>query len=92
MYVDDKFNCEDIALNFVASMLTCEGPLLVRGRDPYVTYDPMGGISRRPGYMQTRSQCLNDFTDVWVHATDIRAGSRRFWPEIRLIVYELWSL
>jgi hypothetical protein len=31
MYVDDKFNCEDIALNFVASMLTCEGPLLVRG-------------------------------------------------------------
>jgi hypothetical protein len=65
MYVDDKFNCEDIALNFVASILTCEGPLLVRGRDPYVSYDPMGGISRKPGHMQMRSQCLNDFTEMF---------------------------
>lgn len=65
MYVDEKFNCEDIALNFVSSMLTCEGPLLVRGRDPYVNYDPREGISRRPGHMETRSKCLNDLTEMF---------------------------
>jgi glucuronyl/N-acetylglucosaminyl transferase EXT2/alpha-1,4-N-acetylglucosaminyltransferase EXTL3 len=47
-FVKDKFNCEDIALNFVASILTCECPLLfVRGRDPYVTYNPMDGYFLR---------------------------------------------
>ncbi|KAF4972588.1 hypothetical protein FSARC_861 [Fusarium sarcochroum] len=30
-YIDDQMNCEDIALNFLASMLTCEGPLQVVG-------------------------------------------------------------
>jgi hypothetical protein len=33
--------------------------------DDKFNYDPMGGISRRPGHMQTRSQCLNDFTEMF---------------------------
>jgi len=64
-YVDDKLNCEDIALNYVASMLTCSGPLLVRGRQPYFNYEPAQGISRKPGHLEARSKCLNDFTEIF---------------------------
>lgn len=63
-YVDDRLNCEDIALNFVASMLTCTGPLLVRGREPYFNSEPAQGISRKPGHLEARSKCLNDFTEI----------------------------
>jgi Glycosyl transferase family 64 domain len=63
-YVDKVFNCEDIALNFVVSMLTCSGPLLVRGRNPHVNYDPQAGLSRNPGHMETRSKCLNEFSEI----------------------------
>ncbi|KAK5991716.1 Exostosin-3-like protein [Cladobotryum mycophilum] len=64
-YVDKTFNCEDIALNFVASMLTGSGPLLVRGRHQYVNLDPAGGISRQSGHMEARSKCLNVFADAF---------------------------
>ncbi|KAL7924593.1 glycosyltransferase family 64 protein [Trichoderma austrokoningii] len=64
-YVDDAFNCEDIGLNFVASMLTGSGPLLVRGRHQYVNLDPSGGISRKPGHMEARSKCLNVFAEAF---------------------------
>ncbi|RFU75874.1 glycosyltransferase family 64 [Trichoderma arundinaceum] len=64
-YVDDAFNCEDIGLNFVASMLTGSGPLLVRGRHQYVNLDPAGGISRKPGHMEARSKCLNVFAEAF---------------------------
>ncbi|KOS21241.1 Exostosin-3 [Escovopsis weberi] len=63
-YVDKAFNCEDIALNFVASSLTGSGPLLVRGRHQYVNLDPSGGISRQSGHMEARSKCLNEFAAV----------------------------
>uniref|UniRef100_A0A8H7NI93 Glycosyl transferase 64 domain-containing protein n=1 Tax=Bionectria ochroleuca TaxID=29856 RepID=A0A8H7NI93_BIOOC len=63
--VDDKFNCEDIALNFAASLLTGSGPLLVQGRDQYVNLDPSTGISRNSGHMEARSQCLNDFAHAF---------------------------
>ncbi|VUC32173.1 unnamed protein product [Clonostachys rosea] len=63
--VDDKFNCEDIALNFAASLLTGSGPLLVQGRDQYVNLDPSTGISRNSGHMEARSQCLNDFAQAF---------------------------
>ncbi|KAL7911572.1 glycosyltransferase family 64 protein [Trichoderma velutinum] len=64
-YVDEAFNCEDIGLNFVASMLTGSGPLLVRASGQYVNLDPSGGISRHPGHMEARSKCLNAFADAF---------------------------
>ena len=64
-YIDEVFNCEDIALNFKVSKLTCTGPLLVRGRDPYVTYDPKEVISRNPGHTGTLSKCINYFSDIF---------------------------
>lgn len=63
-YVDDGFNCEDIALNFVASLHTRTGPLLVRGRDQYVNLNPANGISQKPGHVEARSKCLNVFAET----------------------------
>lgn len=62
--VDRDFNCEDIAFNYLVSLATGNGPLLVRGRDQYVNLDPPGGISRQAGHMRARSECLNDFADT----------------------------
>lgn len=62
--VDERFNCEDIALNYVASLLTGDGPLLVRGHDQYVNLDPSTGISQQWGHKASRSDCLNDFAEA----------------------------
>jgi hypothetical protein len=63
-YIDKVFNCEDLALNMVVSMLTCSGPLLVRGSEPHVNYDPQAGLSRNPSHMETRTKCLNEFSKI----------------------------
>lgn len=59
--VDKNFNCEDIALNFVSSILTGSGPLLVRGQDQYVNVNPSVGISQQQGHLEQRSICINEF-------------------------------
>ncbi|KAH8798631.1 exostosin 2 [Xylogone sp. PMI_703] len=64
-YVDNAFNCEDIVMNFVTPALTCEGPLLVKGKDHYVNYEPSGGISRRLGHLEDWSKCVNDFIQIF---------------------------
>jgi len=64
-YVDEHFNCEDIALNYMASKLTGLGPLEANGYKRYHNMDPGFGISRKPGHMEARSQCLNDFVEIF---------------------------
>ncbi|KAK2608744.1 hypothetical protein QQS21_002733 [Conoideocrella luteorostrata] len=64
-YVDEHFNCEDLAMNYLVSLLTGEGPLLVKGNDPYVSYVPTNGISTKPGHIEARSQCLNDYNKLF---------------------------
>ncbi|KAF5227136.1 hypothetical protein FAUST_11969 [Fusarium austroamericanum] len=64
-FVDETFNCEDIALNFVASMLTCEGPLLVLGKDKLDNQHASSGISSKPGHILRRSKCLKKFVDLF---------------------------
>ncbi|KAM0351844.1 hypothetical protein ACHAPU_002357 [Fusarium lateritium] len=63
--VDKAFNCEDIALNFVVSMLTCEGPLLVRGKYKLDHQAARSGISTKSGHLDRRSQCLRKFVDMF---------------------------
>lgn len=60
-YVDDKFNCEDIAMNFIAARATGVGPLLARGYQQYVDISPSRGISRKPDHIKNRSLCVNHF-------------------------------
>ncbi|KAF4450388.1 hypothetical protein F53441_6512 [Fusarium austroafricanum] len=64
-YVDLKFNCEDIALNYVASMLTCEGPLQVIGLRKLDHQAARVGISSKPGHMGRRTSCLKEFNDYF---------------------------
>lgn len=64
-YVDEIFNCEDIALNYIQGLLTGQGPLLVSGRERYVNLNPPKGISTKPGHLEARSKCLNDFAKMF---------------------------
>ncbi|CEI70824.1 hypothetical protein FVEN_g697 [Fusarium venenatum] len=64
-FVDESFNCEDIALNFVTSMLTCEGPLMVLGRNKLDHQAARTGISTKPGHILRRSKCLKKFVDLF---------------------------
>ena len=63
-FVDDHMNCEDIAMNYVATLLTGEEPLLVFGDSPFVNMNPPNGISQHAGHFQTRSRCLDHFADL----------------------------
>ncbi|KAK3356592.1 glycosyl transferase family 64 domain-containing protein [Lasiosphaeria hispida] len=63
-HVDEVFNCEDLAINYIASMLTCNGPLHVMGKDHYENQDPKGGISTSGTHMTRRHACLNYFEQV----------------------------
>jgi hypothetical protein len=63
--VDEEFNCEDIALNFVQSMLTCEGPLLVFGKNNLDHQAAKKGISTTPGHIQKRNKCMRKFQEMF---------------------------
>lgn len=63
-YVDEHFNCEDIAMNFMASMLTCSGPLHVMGKEHYTHQDPTGGISKQGGHWAARQKCMVEFEKI----------------------------
>jgi hypothetical protein len=75
-YVDEHFNCEDIAMNFLVSQLTCEGPMQVFGKKRYSNAEPQIGISMKPGHMEARTQCLNDLTKMFGHMPLINQESR----------------
>lgn len=64
-YVDEHFNCEDIALNFMAAKLTGYGPLEANGFTGFKNMHPSGGISTKPGHLEARSKCINDFVDIF---------------------------
>ncbi|KAM3496781.1 hypothetical protein MY10362_009848 [Beauveria mimosiformis] len=64
-YVNEHMNCEDIAMNHVTSLLTGQGPLQVAGHKRFVNMEPAAGISRKPGHIQARSKCLDDFADIF---------------------------
>lgn len=66
-YVDENRNCEDIAMQFLASNLTGKPPVFVRGR--VTDLGVFKGISTQSwtklGHMKSRGQCLNDFVDLY---------------------------
>ncbi|KAK4446299.1 glycosyltransferase [Podospora aff. communis PSN243] len=66
-HVDENFNCEDIGMNYIASMLTCTGPLHVKGKEGFKNQDPKKGISKGSkggGHFAKRNRCLNYFEEV----------------------------
>lgn len=63
-YVDDVFNCDDLAFNFIAAMLTCNGPLQAVGPNSAFNAEPPG-ISTQPSHFPTRKQCLRDLPEMF---------------------------
>ena len=63
-HIDAVFNCDDLAINYITSMITCKGPLQIVGSQDYVTYNPSVGISTDPKHMEKRDVCLNLFEEM----------------------------
>lgn len=62
-YVDDRRNCEDIAMQFLISNMTDLAPIYVKGH--LKDMGALGGISTshnvlKAGHMQQRDECIND--------------------------------
>lgn len=66
-YVDENRNCEDIAMQFLASNLTGKPPIFVRGH--LTDLGVFKGISTKSWtkltHMKSRGQCLNDFVELY---------------------------
>ncbi|KAL2076121.1 hypothetical protein VTL71DRAFT_1064 [Oculimacula yallundae] len=63
--VDETFNCDDLAMNYLVSMLTCQGPLLLRGHKPWMDQGSSDGISQKADHQQKRDYCLKTM-DGWM--------------------------
>ncbi|CAG9135746.1 unnamed protein product [Plutella xylostella] len=68
-WVDDHFNCEDIAINFLVANVTRQPPIKVAPRKkfkcPECTNTEM--LSADARHMTLRSACINYFTKVYGH-------------------------
>ncbi|KAJ2951256.1 hypothetical protein O0L34_g5657 [Tuta absoluta] len=66
-WVDDNFNCEDIAMNFLVANITRKPPIKVTPRKkfkcPECTNTEM--LSADARHMSQRSACINHFTKVY---------------------------
>lgn len=66
-WVDERFNCEDIAMNFLVANVTNKAPIKVAPRKkfkcPECTNREM--LSADLGHMTTRSECIDRFTKIY---------------------------
>lgn len=84
-YIDERTNCEDIAMAFVAANFTRRPPVWVRGYGVR-EIGSSGLSSNQKAHFQERSDCIHDFVDLFagvplVHATSKvdRASNFLFW-------------
>ncbi|KAH9223136.1 glycosyl transferase family 64 domain-containing protein [Leptodontidium sp. 2 PMI_412] len=68
--VDETFNCDDLAMNYVVSMLTCQGPLLLRGQKPWMDQGSPEGISHKSDHQKKRDYCLRRMED-WMSGSPL---------------------
>ncbi|CAG4929750.1 unnamed protein product [Colias eurytheme] len=68
-WVDDNFNCEDIAMNFLVANITRKAPIKVTPRKkfkcPECTNTEM--LSADAKHMSQRSACIDKFTKIYGH-------------------------
>ena len=64
LYVDANMNCEDIGMNFLVSHYYPEiVPRLVITKP--IEFTVKTSICSRPGHVERRSKCLNDFVKIF---------------------------
>jgi glucuronyl/N-acetylglucosaminyl transferase EXT2/alpha-1,4-N-acetylglucosaminyltransferase EXTL3 len=64
-YVDALVNCDDIAMNFLVSAITCQPPLQVNGLLPPSNEEPKIAISQSEGHNEKRLQCMRDLPEYF---------------------------
>jgi glucuronyl/N-acetylglucosaminyl transferase EXT2 len=76
-WVDDHMNCEDIAMNFLISNYTHQGPIKVTPRKHFKCPNCNTSIWNNTDHFQRRNDCLNYFVEVFgympLKAVDFRA-------------------
>jgi len=77
-WVDDRMNCEDIAMNFLVASVTRKAPIKVTPRKkfkcPKCTSKDM--LSADMTHMKERSNCINKFTEFFGGMPLIKAEFR----------------
>lgn len=64
--VNEKMNCEDIAMNFLVAHATQKPPLKVtKHQKQNCHFDCSKGLSVRPSHYQARTDCIRFFMDVY---------------------------
>lgn len=62
-YIDERSNCEDIAMNMLVTGMTTAKPVAVMmGVEDFGT---TSGISGKAGHLPSRSQCMNDLIQIF---------------------------
>ena len=66
-WVDDHMNCEDIAMNFLMANITGKAPIKVTPRKKFKCPECINTemLSADITHMVERSECINQFTDVY---------------------------
>uniref|UniRef100_A0A914W8V3 Exostosin-2 n=1 Tax=Plectus sambesii TaxID=2011161 RepID=A0A914W8V3_9BILA len=65
-FVDERMNCEDIAMNFLIANLTSQPALKVTPRKRFLCPGcPAVGISADSQHLQERSECIDFFSNVY---------------------------
>ncbi|KAG5441021.1 Exostosin-3 [Clonorchis sinensis] len=64
-FIDDKRNCEDIAMNFQISHLTRKPPIKVLKESYFPCHGCTAALSSRNDHYQTRSKCINEFINIY---------------------------
>lgn len=64
-YVDQLVNCDDIAMNFLVSTITCQPPLQVNGLLPPSNEEPKIAISQSAGHGEKRLRCMRELPELF---------------------------
>eukprot|EP00002_Diphylleia_rotans_P003767 TRINITY_DN12659_c0_g1_i1.p1 TRINITY_DN12659_c0_g1~~TRINITY_DN12659_c0_g1_i1.p1 ORF type:complete len:653 (+),score=149.89 TRINITY_DN12659_c0_g1_i1:85-2043(+) len=68
-FVDQKNNCEDIAMNFIVSHLSSAAPMIVETVPE--DYGTTSGISSQTGHSQERHECVTRFSKRFSQGTPL---------------------
>ncbi|XP_033101520.1 exostosin-2-like [Anneissia japonica] len=66
-WVDENFNCEDIAMNFLISNITGKPPMKVTPKKKFKCPECINNenLSADPKHMEARSECISDFSKIY---------------------------
>ncbi|KAJ8308828.1 hypothetical protein KUTeg_013702 [Tegillarca granosa] len=64
-FVDEIFNCEDLAMNFLVANFTRRPPIRVKYQTSAYCKTCTSNLSLRKNHYEDRSKCLNQFSNIY---------------------------